>query len=668
MGRVSYVRQGVSALALALAVLRLGVGPVWANPYTPPETRAMDPNGVDVGRSVLYRTETFLTIGDPSGGGLSWSYSGVRNQDGFTGYLHKDMAPAQSGGENYWTASMGEQSYTFYCDTCNSGTANYATLAHVGSTWTVTVKDGTVYTYDELTASSSYDYFAKLLSVQRPNGVRLNYTYGTCSGGNETCRLLSVVSNAGYAFKYDYDGSGYVSKVWGVNMTAHSCNATATTCDVYDNYINVGAGTITDALSNTTTIAADWVGVEPESFRMALLSYQAPGRAAMTAAYDYYGRMDTLTTASGSWKYTYSDNTLAKMQGSGVRTISLWEAGNNNNLVLKAHVNKSRAQLVYSVDPLNRETYYEYSSFTVPGSLTAAGWLPLRIYLPEGVNMNTTPATPTSAASQYGYDTRGNVTTVTRLPKPSSGLSSTAITAGYDTTCSNTKTCNQPNWTRDARNNQTDYTYNGTHGGVLTTTQPADQNGLRLRTYNTYTAFDTGNGYIYRLTRTESCALNSGQLALTACPASVSTSVTTTDYGNASTAPKTYRSFQPLSVTRTDGAGTLSVTTTYAYDNVGNLLSVDGPLAGTGDQAFKTYDANRRLVCEIGVDPDGGGALIRTMVRHSYAGDGRETLTQVGTGTSTTDCTPGSTMTVVNFKRMTYDTLGRLTKTEAGQP
>lgn len=659
-------KRHASVLALMLAVSWGGTGPALANPYTPPETRAMDPNGVDLGRSVFFKTQTFLTIGDPSGGGLSWSYSGVRNQDSFSGYLHKDLSPLMSGGEAFWSASMGEQSYTFYCNPCNSGTANYAELVHSGSVWTVTAKDGTIYTYDEQTASSTYDYFSKLLSVQRPNGVRITYNYGTCSGGNETCRLLSVVSNAGYAFKYDYDGSGNVSKVSGVNMTAHSCNATATTCDVYDNYITLNSGYPVDALNNTTAIGADWVGVEPESFRMALLAYQAPGRAAMTATYDYYGRMDTLTTASGIWKYTYSDNTLAKMQSTGVRKITLWDP--NNNMVMLAHIIKNRAQLVYTVDPLNRETYYEYQAYSVPGSNTAAGWLPLRVYLPEGVNMNTLPPTPVNAASQYAYDSRGNVTTVTRLPKPSSGLSSTAITAGYDATCSNAKTCNQPNWTRDAKNNQTDYTYDGTHGGVLRVTQPADQNGLRLRTYNTYTAFDTGNGYIYRLTRTESCGLTATQITnLTACPATVDTSVTTTDYGNALTAPKTYRSFQPLSVTQTDGAGTLSATTTYAYDNTGNVLSVDGPLAGTGDQAFKTYDVLRRTVCDIGVDPDGGGSLIRAMVRHNYNASGQETLVETGTGTSTTDCTGGN-MTVSSFKRMTYDTLGRLTKTEAGQP
>ena len=62
------------------------------------------------------------------------------------------------------------------------------------------------------------------------------------------------------------------------------------------------------------------------------------------------------------------------------------------------------------------------------------------------------------------------------VAKTGSGLADIVTTGGYDTTCSNVKTCNQPNWTKDAKGNQTDYTYDTTHGGVLTVTAPgADQ-------------------------------------------------------------------------------------------------------------------------------------------------------------------------------------------------
>ncbi|EGF89899.1 hypothetical protein ABI_43220 [Asticcacaulis biprosthecium C19] len=73
------------------------------------------------------------------------------------------------------------------------------------------------------------------------------------------------------------------------------------------------------------------------------------------------------------------------------------------------------------------------------------------------------------------------------------------------------------------------------------------------------------------------------------------------------------------------------------------------------------------MVCEIGADPDGGGALVRAMVRHTYDAPGRETLTESGTGTSTTTCL-GAAMTVASFTRMTYDGMDRVTKTEVGVP
>lgn len=54
-----------------------------------------------------------------------------------------------------------------------------------------------------------------------------------------------------------------------------------------------------------------------------------------------------------------------------------------------------------------------------------------------------------------------------------------SYTAGYPATCGNFKTCNQPTWTRDGNGNQTDYTYDAAHGGILTETGPGDASGVR---------------------------------------------------------------------------------------------------------------------------------------------------------------------------------------------
>ena len=43
-------------------------------------------------------------------------------------------------------------------------------------------------------------------------------------------------------------------------------------------------------------------------------------------------------------------------------------------------------------------------------------------------------------------------------------------TASYASSCTNVVICNKPTSTSDARGNTTDYTYDATHGGVLTVT------------------------------------------------------------------------------------------------------------------------------------------------------------------------------------------------------
>ncbi len=209
-----------------------------------------------------------------------------------------------------------------------------------------------------------------------------------------------------------------------------------------------------------------------------------------------------------------------------------------------------------------------------------------------------------------------------------------------------------------------DYTYDPTHGGVLTVTLPADQNGLRRRTYDVYTSYDTGNGLIYRLAQSQTCGLGAAQLSLTTCPAAMTTAVTTTSYGTASTAPYTYKTLQPYQVTLTDGASSLSQTTTYGYDVIGNVTVIDGPRTDVDDRSYKTYDADRRVIFEIGVLP--GNGPNRTVMRHWYDGDGHETRTEVGyAGNNATD---GSDFVVTAFTRMTYDAVGRLIKTEKVQP
>jgi hypothetical protein len=331
---------------------------------------------------------------------------------------------------------------------------------------------------------------------------------------------------------------------------------------------------------------------------------------------------------------------------------------------------------------LYTDTYF-YGNITSPFPCPSPGTLGARIvqtrngldqqksYTYDG-RFVTDVTFPEGNGIGYGYDTRHNLTSVTNKAKPGSGQADlVSYRASYDSTCLNMKTCNQPNWTRDALNNQTDYAYDETHGGVRRVTLPADQNGLHLRTYYTYSPFDTGNGIIHRQTRSESCGLDAGQLTLPACPAASTTAVTVTSYGSSSTAPYTYSSFLPHQVTNSDGAGTLSATTTYGYDRAGRVVSVNGPRTDLDDTTYATYDIAGRTVFEIGADPDGSGPLPRVAVRHGYDDDDRERLVEVGACAAVvfengipSGC---SSFNVGEFTRHTYEN-GRLVKTEKGTP
>lgn len=111
--------------------------------------------------------------------------------------------------------------------------------------------------------------------------------------------------------------------------------------------------------------------------------------------------------------------------------------------------------IAYVYDALGRTTSYQYDS---SGRRT-------RVTRPEG---NYT---------QYTYDARGNMTEARQVAKPGSGPADIVTAVSFDASCANAVKCNKPNSTTDARGNVVDYTYDATHGGPLTVTQPAPTGG-----------------------------------------------------------------------------------------------------------------------------------------------------------------------------------------------
>jgi RHS repeat-associated protein len=238
-------------------------------------------------------------------------------------------------------------------------------------------------------------------------------------------------------------------------------------------------------------------------------------------------------------------------------------------------------------------------------------------------------------AVSYTRDSRSNITQTTLAAKSGSGLPSIVTTSGFDTTCA-TPACNKPNWTKDAKGNQTDYVYDPVHGGVLTVTLPAATAGgvrpQRRYTYTqlpTYAKTSTGTlaqlGSFWVVTGISECATGAS------CAGTADETKTTISYAGSN-------NLQPTSVTVAAGDGSVSSTTTTTYDPNGDIVSVDGPLPGSDDTVTYRYDLGRNLVGTISPDPDGnGGPLNRSAVKISYNADGQPTLKEAGIVNGTTD-------------------------------
>lgn len=272
---------------------------------------------------------------------------------------------------------------------------------------------------------------------------------------------------------------------------------------------------------------------------------------------------------------------------------------------------------------------------------------------------------PDGSGVTYGYShgaISGSSVTAT------SGGSSLTTSVGLPSSCTvaNYRVCNKPTYVIDPKGNQTDFTYDPVHGGILTETSPADATGVRAQKRYSYTQLypKTLNSSgvlvsgppVWRLTRSSECT--------SATPSNPSSCVGT---ASEHLVEFTYASNNLFltSEKETLGDGSQSRITTYTYDYAGNVLSKDGPRTDVDDMQYTTYDALRRKLFEISPDPDGTGPLPRIVLHHVYDADGNEIRTEHGTGNNL----DGSDFAVHHFERFTYDSVtGAVLKKEVVTP
>lgn len=503
-----------------------------------------------------------------------------------------------------------------------------------GGTFTFTDSDGTVYVF-------SWDS-KRPTSITYPDGTKLTFTYQLAPTSNFV--IKSVISNRGYALLSNGDTQMCV-----VNMAETYVTATST-CPVgaqtvtftktvsvpaYSAYIK-NLTSVTNALGQTTVysyVGADHLGcikAPGDSTCIISNSYNVcvppPGIPA-PANLRWSDQVTAQTTGTGE-NYTYNFPALAPCMDymySGGATMTA-----PGGATTSVYTNGIGA-FASMTDPLGRGagvTYYDgttgyYTESNVPYSQVAND----------------------GNAIYFVRDSRGNATQTWRRGKTGAGVADALIsTSNYSATCTNPKICNKPNYVIDAKGNRTDFTWDPTHGGIVSIRLPAAvvgapaPDGVRAEKRFSYTQLyawikNSSGGFtqaatpVWVLTGTSECRQSAS------CIGTADETKTNISYGTSGTA----NNLLPTTVSVGPGNAAPISTVTTSYDSVGNVATVDGPLSGSDDSTRYRYDALRRAVGVIGPDPDGPNPLKHRATRYTYSTAGRLIKIENGTVNSQSD-------------------------------
>ncbi|WP_161773110.1 RHS repeat domain-containing protein [Sphingomonas sp. RIT328] len=338
--------------------------------------------------------------------------------------------------------------------------------------------------------------------------------------------------------------------------------------------------TVTDAIGRQT----QYLG---SASRITGIAKPESTAADIELSYDVNGQVSTVKDALGTTTYSYSD-------GNDYRTTTVTDPLNHKSTYRFSLASQLPVEIV---DAYGNKTSYDYDDL---GRLK-------KVTFPEG------------NAISYDYDNRGNVYQVKRFAKPASGLPEIIESAGFTEDCSSSASCNKPIWLKDSAGNRTDISYDASTGAVLSVQAPlvgSDTN--RPTRVNTYT-------YINGVQFLQASSMCADSASCDGTAKQTKTSFTYNEHG------------LPASISNEAGDGSLASNVLMSYDDVGNVISIDGPLAGAADTSVFRYNADREVVGSITPDPDGTGPAKQAAVRTTYDSRGRVTRSEVGVVAGTDD-------------------------------
>lgn len=599
----------------------------------PPVYSTVDANGVDLISGSYTLSEPINSIGGDGSRGLATNNL-YRNGGSFSS-MNSYFQLSDDGQSVFTNLVLMGESMTFRgnptsgcCTPVNDAVGRWS---YPGSVITYTAPDGRVATFENRSWSSNNPTPIGLItSLKYPNGELLTFTRGGAG-------WVKVENSLGYAMVGP--GGGAFSTFYPVaaNLKNGGCDTSQCSGPTFADQATLGrVFTFSDGIRNAT-------GDRPRYYTIAYagggdrVTAFSDGVSTWTYAYDY-----TIDTRS-------PDSTQAPIDG--LLTVTATDPLGRKRIVKSRWGN---GHVLSDTDSEGRTTTYQYLGDEQ--GLLGKGKL-VQVTMPEGDRF------------YYEMDGYRNVTAKWRIPKGApTGVAvdtipgTTVARAAYSCrpTFGGGQNCASPDWVRDERGNQTDYAYDPVTGELSSMTRPADLNGKRAQTRYAYGAFTaryikdgawTTGTPVRRLVRSSTCMTGEA-------PACVGTGAeTVTEYAyEPSDQPNNVRL---ISTTTRAGAGALSATTTYAYDDRGDVISTDGPLPGADDVVQTRYDASRWKVGEVGPDPDGVEALRHRASKIDYRADGQVSASYVGAVADRSDYAFNNAFQVLSSSVTDYDPMAR---------
>jgi RHS repeat-associated protein len=623
-------------------ILAAGVAvPAFAQSQTIPETipsvrETVDASGVDLATGTLSLPVATVILGDPNNG-----ISFVRRYVSPTTYeddiLGQVTPPPYS---SFVKVSVNGASENF---TYSSGAFN------------TTERTGSIY-------SAANGYVKSDGSVTKYDKCKyVDYYNGTAQSCNKT-QITQIIAPDGYDRYYTYEKSTKITLPAGGINAQREYNRIKTISASGSYTLSLGYFQATTSPPSYSTSSNEWWNISSVkrdtcvSFPCGTPSLRIANPSAGVTTYtDDLNNVTTVTTGASSLAvrtpgntannmvYTFTSNKVSQAVVNGITTTYVFTDASNDRTVVRTTPQGSEtfkfyipnAQLLEYTDRLNNKTIYTFD---------ATSRLLTKVTYPEGNSV------------EYAYDARGNVTLTTANAKPGSGLTAITTSASYVATCTNTKSCNKPVWTKDAKGNQTDYTYD-VNGMVASVKAPTDSTGVRPEARYTYSSSLFSGYNVTKLTEISSCSAG----VAAACVGTANEMRTVIAYGlTPNVADKSF--MRPNSITQRNGDNSLSAVTILTYNDVGDVETVNGPLAGAADTTRTIYDKGiRRKKGLILPDPDGAGPRIPQAARITYDSQMRPILSERGTVPSGATDLAGFTATEAS--EAIYDTNNRVTET-----